>query len=491
MALANIACLLAKNKVSGKGVLMIDWDLEAPGLHRYFNRGIQSYTGDLLTDDEFDDHPGLLDIFIHLNDVTKDNIYEDDFSRESATLSLVKDIKLEHFILRTHVPNLLFMKAGVFDAGYSLRVNTFEWERFYNRLPELIQLLAERLAEEYDYVLIDSRTGVSDVSGICTTLMPDNLVAVFTPNRQSFLGVLDVIRQATDYRKQSEDLRPLMVFPLPARIEPAEPNLRSEWRFGSKRKNLRGYQPHFEDLLQEIYDLPQCDLTQYFDDIQIQHIPRYAYGEEIAVQLERSTDRLSLAQSYDKFTDQLVTSQTPWSIHLPPRDTGSNETSSGFKNILAIFHNRSFYIWAMVFLIAIVGLTYLNFLNNLYEWQLPVLSSILTSMVLYCVVPVIYVILGLFIYLLVLRSPNLAMRIRNLGGVVGGILAALLMIILDVTTPIISGPIDTSNITSYVVVGILVGFLLLYLTDLLLQRMTISFIVLFWVWGLTISAYFT
>jgi len=33
MALANFAWILA---ASGKKVLVIDWDLEAPGLHRYF-----------------------------------------------------------------------------------------------------------------------------------------------------------------------------------------------------------------------------------------------------------------------------------------------------------------------------------------------------------------------------------------------------------------------------------------------------------------------
>jgi hypothetical protein len=32
-----------------------------------------------------------------------------------------------------------------------------------------------------EYVLTDSRTGISDVSGICTMLLPDKLVVVFTP----------------------------------------------------------------------------------------------------------------------------------------------------------------------------------------------------------------------------------------------------------------------------------------------------------------------
>ena len=34
MALANVAWLFAAN---GRRVLMIDWDLEVPGLHRYFH----------------------------------------------------------------------------------------------------------------------------------------------------------------------------------------------------------------------------------------------------------------------------------------------------------------------------------------------------------------------------------------------------------------------------------------------------------------------
>jgi len=37
MALANVGYLLAgRTAPRGRGVLLIDWDLEAPGLHRYF-----------------------------------------------------------------------------------------------------------------------------------------------------------------------------------------------------------------------------------------------------------------------------------------------------------------------------------------------------------------------------------------------------------------------------------------------------------------------
>src|ERR1700704_1429645 len=47
MALANVAWVLAS---SGKRVLAIDWDLEAPGLHRYFepfltDKGLERSSG--------------------------------------------------------------------------------------------------------------------------------------------------------------------------------------------------------------------------------------------------------------------------------------------------------------------------------------------------------------------------------------------------------------------------------------------------------------
>src|SRR5919206_1158947 len=67
MALANVACLLAKRSGgTGRRVLMIDWDLEAPGLHRYFqNHLLESYGG---TEESIDLAPGLLDLFIELDE---------------------------------------------------------------------------------------------------------------------------------------------------------------------------------------------------------------------------------------------------------------------------------------------------------------------------------------------------------------------------------------------------------------------------------------
>ena len=123
---------------------------------------------------------------------------------------------------------------------------------------------------------------------------------------------MQLVRRATSYRRQSDDLRPLLVYPLPSRVETSEPERRNDWRFGNSKQGIEGYQPAFEKLFKEVYDLPQCSLAAYFDKVQIQHVPRYAYGEEIAVLTERGKDRLSLLKSYEGFVEWLANNFAPW-----------------------------------------------------------------------------------------------------------------------------------------------------------------------------------
>src|SRR5947209_8513582 len=70
MALANVACLLAQQEHKGKGVLMIDWDLEAPGLHHFFrSRFTKRFPNTSTTESILDKQLGLIDLFIELNSV--------------------------------------------------------------------------------------------------------------------------------------------------------------------------------------------------------------------------------------------------------------------------------------------------------------------------------------------------------------------------------------------------------------------------------------
>jgi tetratricopeptide (TPR) repeat protein len=317
MALANIACLLAKNYPQKKGVVMIDWDLEAPGLHRFFRDHFFQSPSDSAQ------QPGLIDLFLRIDEKTRSK----DFTDEDEANALFDEIDIESYILPLKIPKLFLLKAGSFDDEYSKRVSSFQWDRLFSVVPWVMRAFAARLAETYQFVLIDSRTGFTDISGICTALIPNKLVVVFTPNHQNMLGAVDQVRLATTYRAQSDDLRPLGVFPLVSRIEIAERELHERWRYGDISANslyqlplfelppieeFTGYQPMFESLFKEIYGLPECDLEEYFNEIQIQHIPRYAYGEEIAVLIEKREDRLSLSRSYEGFAQRLILLDGPW-----------------------------------------------------------------------------------------------------------------------------------------------------------------------------------
>jgi cellulose biosynthesis protein BcsQ len=324
MALANVACILAERqrRRGGRGVLMIDWDLDAPGLHRYFNAPPSENDLHHWADPE-ESGPGLIDLFLHLEKAVAE-LQEGRAGRtaglkgEALARQVMSRVPLKEHIGSTPVEGLSLIKAGRFDPQhpdeYAERVGQFNWEKLYNRAPHLFRVFAETLARDYAYVLIDSRTGVTDIGGISTMLLPEKLVVVFTPNAQSITGGLHLIRRATEYRRQSADLRPLLVFPLVSRVEANEPDLRHDWRFGDPGRHVPGYQQAFERLLSEVYekDAAGVRLRRYFDEIQIQQVPRYAYGEAVAVLVEKTDDRFSLRRSYRTFADKLVGVRVPW-----------------------------------------------------------------------------------------------------------------------------------------------------------------------------------
>ncbi|MBK8031371.1 MAG: AAA family ATPase [Chloroflexi bacterium] len=223
MALANIACLLARRY----SVLAIDWDLEAPGLHRFF-RPLLKERFPLNESGEFElnRHPGLINLFTEI----EKSISEDrPVLNQSVVKNLFSQNQLERYILKTSINRLSILKAGSFDDTYSNLINSFPWNSLFERAPWLYLAFGQQLARRYDFVLIDSRTGLTDTSGICTMLMPDRLVTVFTPNFQSSSGVLDIVRRAVSFRRSTDDLRPLIVFPLVSRIDPTRSVAERSW----------------------------------------------------------------------------------------------------------------------------------------------------------------------------------------------------------------------------------------------------------------------
>jgi MinD-like ATPase involved in chromosome partitioning or flagellar assembly len=296
MALANVACLAGRSLAAEhQKVLMIDWDLEAPGLHRYFPESESS---------ENADRPGLIDYFTRLTELLNDQTYSR-LSGPEGWRVLQTLLPLDEYMVPVVADGVDFVKAGRFVPEYTHLISTFQWAEFYRRYRRVYRAFREYLTARYKLCFIDSRTGLSDVSGVCTMLMPEKLVTVFTPNRQSLEGVLEIAAKAIEYRRNSDDPRPLSVFPLPSRIVTEE------------HKLLQGatdrYRTQFEECLRVSYELEECNLGAYFEEVAIPHKGFYGFHEMVAVRDDPSaSDALSINRAYERFFERLVMLDCAW-----------------------------------------------------------------------------------------------------------------------------------------------------------------------------------
>lgn len=298
MALSNIAVLLARRENASVPVLMLDWDMEAPGLHHYFAQQ--------------EECPGVLEFF----EACRAQLDRIGAAQDDAMLAqrVLDAIDWQQYVVRVDQGSPLYlMRAGRFDASYSERLAQMRWDELFTACPALFRCFADTLARHFRHVLVDSRTGRTDSAGICTTLLPKKLVVVFTPNRQSLEGVDALVTRAIDYRRTHEDeQRQLLVYPLPSRIEMGDGVQRAEWRRGDTQKGIAGYQPMFERLLRSSYGLPQITLDSYFDEVQLQQTKTFAYGEQLAVRIDQGGDRFSLTRTFEAFLQWLTGGYFPW-----------------------------------------------------------------------------------------------------------------------------------------------------------------------------------
>ncbi len=193
MALANVAWILAAN---GKRVLVADWDLESPGLHRFFQPFLDAGVSE---------RPGIID-FIRKYEwaaINSDFIAQahegEEESKRSAQEMLTKLIEDHVHVQDYAVPlnwrfpdggRLDFLSSGKQNGDYQTALSALAWDTFYDRLygGQFFDALRLSMKRLYDYVLIDSRTGLSDIADICTMHLPDALVDCFTLSTQGIEG---------------------------------------------------------------------------------------------------------------------------------------------------------------------------------------------------------------------------------------------------------------------------------------------------------------
>jgi phosphatidylserine/phosphatidylglycerophosphate/cardiolipin synthase-like enzyme len=247
-AAANIGVILAQ---WGARVLAVDFDVEAPGLHHYFAPFASNLSAGVL---EF------------LDDCRRGEPRS--WQSYQVPILLPDGTKGLHLMPAT---------AGG-DVGYADRVQQLDWDALYSEhgLGVHIEALRAEWTKEFDFVLVDSRTGLTDFSGLTTAQLPDILAFFFTANVQSLQGCTDIAMRAMEARRRMPIDRPaLLPLPIPARFEQREEyELAQAWR------------DRFAITLTPFLNFwasANTDKLKLIDLLTIPYVPRWTFGEELAV----------------------------------------------------------------------------------------------------------------------------------------------------------------------------------------------------------------
>jgi cellulose biosynthesis protein BcsQ len=313
MALANIAWILASN---GYRVLAADWDLESPGLHRYFAPFLDSAVHDA---------QGIIDMIRDYEWYAKKVRQAEADGNPEPEEVLRANIGRHAEVQRFTIPirdwefpgggSLEFLSPGRQNKDYLATISALDWDSFYNELDGGVFLNAfrEELKAHYDYALIDGRTGLSDLADVCTVHLPDILVDCFTLATQGVDGAAQVARDVNDLFGDR-----IRVLPVPMRVDPSEQARAEAGRIYARRK--------FDGLPA---DLSAAERQVYWANVEVPYRSYYSYEETLAVFGDEPGVPGSMLAAYERITGYVTDGAT---TRLPVIDENvRNEARARFE----------------------------------------------------------------------------------------------------------------------------------------------------------------
>lgn len=302
MGLVNVAEMLAD---AGYKVIVCDWDLEAPGLERYFFDEPEQAVAHRK-------HPGVIDLLLE---------YKETLAQPKAAASATKDGNFVEVVaggprLRSPASYAQIMSRTQRQSGgwiklltagrrdrewnvhYTDAVRDFDWSEFYTTWAggAYFDFFRKDLESAAQIILIDSRTGVTEAGGVCTHQLPDLVLLFSAANDQNIEGtrwMADILRKST--LKSHRAGRELGIFPIASRIERnADVDFLTPFR--------KRFVSEFSHYLPEELD----NLGTFIEQAEIPYIAKYSFKESIVARQPREDRLRELAVPYEVITEGIV-----------------------------------------------------------------------------------------------------------------------------------------------------------------------------------------
>lgn len=257
LALSNIAVRLSE---FNRKVCLVDFDLEAPGLQYKFKHYNHAPIRQGLTD------------YIH------------NYFNAGIATSNIKDFSVELTHKNRALPNITLIPAGdIENPVYWTKVSSLRWaDMFYSEEGDGVSFfldLKARIEKEInpDFLLIDCRTGITDIAGITLKLFADRVVVLAANNTENRVGSKIILKSLLGTPPLSGGSNPEVHFVLTRLPDDAK----------EKENDI------INDLEQEL-GIPASDILLLHSDPKLQieetQAMSYEYKDEVALR----TDYLKL-----------------------------------------------------------------------------------------------------------------------------------------------------------------------------------------------------
>jgi hypothetical protein len=313
MAMANVDEILAG---FGYRVILCDWDLEAPGLERYFvtNKADEDQCRKEM--DAFLARPGLVDLLVE---------YKEVLSRPHESAKTVPDThaRVGDLLLRrpssyalpindqqTAPGALRLLTAGrrLGDArrGYGEAVRRFDWQAFYENWAgdaymdffrrDLAGDMPKGIEGSADLLLIDSRTGVTEQGGVCTHHLADLVLVLTAANDLNMEGAMWMVGALGEEQLiKQRGGRSLGVLPIASRIEQT-----------AQTKELVDFRQQFLRKFGDALKKFSADAKVLQLVTEIPYMPYYSYHERVVAREAEGEREDNLYARYKAIADTIV-----------------------------------------------------------------------------------------------------------------------------------------------------------------------------------------